>query len=764
MKLGDISMMSTRPIEQPRQRFSPSLRVISRPLATPMFSTLLLLSFTPGAAGALAPDPAIRAVTASSPIRLDGRLDEPCWAEADSITDFRQREPAEGAPASERTVVKLARDADALYVGVRAEDRDVRRIRASQLRRDADLEGDDTIMLLIDSFCRRRGAFVFETNPHGAMWDAEVGPEQDVDDNWDGIWFVATARDSAGWSAEFQIPFRTLRFHSAERVDFGYNVRRFIRRKNEEVLWRSFGRAQGLYQLQNEGAIVDLDELHRGLDLELRPYAMGRVEEGEHDLDGFQTTSGLTKGKFGVDAKLAPAPTLTTDLTYNTDFAQAEVDRQVINLTRFPTFFPEKRQFFLESNSFFNFGSQSSALLFYSRRIGLRDSVAVPLVAGARLYGRLRGWSLGGLDARTGSGDDANNFAVRVRRDLLERAYLGGIVTVRSGPGVAGYERAAGVDIDLPLVVDGKNLEPSAWVAATRKTGGSTPAAWKLATDYPNDQLDCFASVYRVSADFDPTLGFVDRSGVVATRGHVEFTPRPNRLSIRQLDFKLPIPSWEVLADEHGSLTHVSDWQSAVFEWRPLGGEFQSGDQFEVNIQRFLEALSDTFEIFHGVDVSPGHYWWSRGEIQYRTSPGRPLSANLTASVGDFYDGRNKELSLGATWRGGGHLILGADFTQDKARLPGGDFHARQAAMRVELAFTRAINLLVFGQYNIEDERADFYARLHWMPVIGDDVYMVWNSGYTTDPAARFKFPSRDALDRPLNGALMLKVVHRIAP
>src|SRR5216110_3388412 len=407
----------------------------------------------------------IRATAIPTAVTLDGKLDEPFWATADSIDDFRQREPLEGSPATERTVVKVARDAEALYIVVRCYDSNMRGVRASQLRRDADLSSDDNVRLLIDSFNDRRSAFVFATNPNGAMWDAQFSGVDDLNDNWNGVWEVAVSRDSAGWTAEFRIPLLALRFHAGTNPEFGFNVRRFIRRKNEEDLWRSYGRAQGFYRLNNEGTITDLGDLHRPHDLELYPYALGRAVETEHDSVGGETTGGYFGGKGGVDAKLGITPTLTTDVTVNTDFAQVETDQQVINLTRHPFFFPEKRQFFLESSGVLDLGTPGRVQLFYSRRVGLaKGGAPVPILAGGRVYGRLGPWRVGILDAQTGTGDNANDAVVRVQHDLLARAYIGAIATVHARPRGRGVERAGGLDLDLPLIIHGGNLEPKLWI------------------------------------------------------------------------------------------------------------------------------------------------------------------------------------------------------------------------------------------------------------------------------------------------------------
>lgn len=699
-------------------------------------------------------------------IRLDGDLDGPAWARADSIVDFRQREPAAGAPATERTVVKVLRDREALYVGVRAYDAAPAAIRASQLRRDADLSSDDNVTILIDSFHDRRSAFEFSTNPLGAMWDAQVAAWDVENTNWDGIWNVAVTRDALGWTAVFRIPFRTLRFHAGAGTTFGFNVRRFIRRKNEEDLWRSHGRTQGLTHLQNAGELAGLGQLDRRRDVDFRPYALARASQGAHDSAGTPLGRGAVDGKLGADAKLAISSTLTADLTANTDFAQVEVDQQVINLTRFPTFFPEKREFFLESSGLFDFGTEQRAQLFYSRRIGLTDSgTTVPILGGARLYGEAGGWTLGLLDARTGGEDGANDALVRVKHDLLERSYVGAIAMQRSGPGVHDLERAGGIDIDLPLVVRGQNVEPKFWLAATHvpDSASGTPIAWRLSTDYPNDLFDNFVSLYRIEAGFTPMLGFVRRTGIWETTGHVDFMPRPHALGVRQLDFEV-VPSWDIIAREPGSLARVRDWQTASFDWIPLGGSFESGDQFSIHVQRFLDAPAESFSIFRSTIVPPGRYWWTRGQVEYDLSPGRPVSGSAVVSWGGFYDGHDTQADLSATWRSGGHLILAANLTRSRVRLSTGHFTAIQTGSRLEYAFNTRTDLLAFIQFDDESARVDFDVRFHWIPIIGDDVFLVWNSGYTTDPAARFRFPDRHALARPLNGAFIVKVVHRLAP
>jgi len=697
-------------------------------------------------------------------VQLDGRLDESFWDTADSISEFRQREPDEGAPCTERTVLKVARDREALYVGVHAYDSDIHGVHATQLRRDADLDVDDYVMLLIDSFHDRRSGFVFRTNPNGAMWDAQFNGLDDANENWNGIWDVAVTRDSTGWTAEFRIPFRTLRFRRKRAGTFGFNAQRFIRRKNEVALWRGWGRTEGIYRLLYEGEVNGFDDLRRGRDLEIKPYALGRATATDHDALGNSLQSGGADGKAGVDAKLAITPTVTADLTVNTDFAQVEVDEQVINLTRLPTFFPEKREFFLESSSVFDFATPTRVQPFYSRRIGLSDSgQVVPILAGGRVYGKVGPWALGMLDVQTGEDDRANDLVVRVKHDLLDRSYVGGIATQRIPVGKRA-ERTAGLDVDLPLVVGGLNIEPSFWIMGSQAPGISGfPIAWRYGTDFPNDLFDNFISLYRIDSGFTPTLGFVQRTGIWETTSHIDFMPRPHVLGIRQLDLLFPIPSWDIIANESGSIFRSRDWQTAWFEWRPLGGDFQSGAHFEINIQRFFDAPADTFAIFRGATVPPDRYWWTRGELQYQMSSSHPLSLGSLLSWGNFYGGKNTELDLQADWRGGGHVILGATVSRSRVTLPSAQFTATLVTGRIEYAFNTRASFLGFAQYDNEDQRVDFNLRFHWIPRIGDDLFVVWNSGYTTDPTVPHRFPSFHTLGRPLNGALVVKAVHRFA-
>ncbi|HZI40682.1 MAG TPA: hypothetical protein VFD67_03245, partial [Gemmatimonadaceae bacterium] len=390
-----------------------------------------------------------------------------------------------------------------------------------------------------------------------------------------------------------------------------------------------------------------------------------------------------------------------------------------------------------------------------------------PILAGARVTGRAGPWTIGLIDARTGGLDQANDAVIRLKHDLLERSYIGAMLIDRAGPGVTANQRSAGLDVDLPLVVRGYNIEPSFWIAGTQNPDvRGTPLAWRYGTDFPNDLFDNFVSLYRIDSGYSPPLGFVRRVGIWETTGHIDYMPRPGVLGIRRLDFEAPIPSWDIIANVSSSPSTLADsktWQTATLTWQVLGGTLQSGDEFAASVLRLMDAPTEAFDIFRTTSIAQGRYWWTRGQLEYQTSLGRPFSVETVLGFGGLYDGRSVDASLNGSWRGGGHMILGLDVSRTEASLRSGHFVAMQTAGRLEYALSPRADFLSFVQFNNEDRRVDFNLRFHWIPLIGDDVYLVWNSGYTTDPGAAYRFPSARALSRSLNGAFVIKAVHRIS-
>jgi hypothetical protein len=728
---------------------------------TPARALVLVLWAAPAAAqsraplGGDSPDAVRLRRIAASPL-LDGVPDEPMWLAADSVTEFTQRDPDEGRPASERTVVRLLATEEGLWVGVWAYDRTPERIRRTQLRRDFDPDPDDVFCVVLDPQRDRRSGVLFCVNPNGAQLDGEIRSAEDADDNWNGVWDARARVGAWGWSAELLIPWQTLRYRRGED-SWGLNLARVIRHRNEEVEWRAWRRHQGLFFLEEAGRLTGLGELPRRGLLEARPYASATGQAASHDLDSLPSDTAPVyrrldaatgEAKLGFDGKLALAPTLTLDFTVNTDFAQVEADRQVVNLTRFPLFFPEKRPFFLEAADQFEFGQQERLQVFYSRRIGLGpEGEPIPIVAGARVTGRVGRERIGLLALRTGGDEDAVDVVARIKHDIFSRGFVGAIVTAQGGPGVPDTRRAAGVDLEVPTLLGGQNLVFAAFAASTwNGEGASRRTAWRVFVDYPNDWADNFLSVGRIEDGFDPALGFVRQSGVWRYIAAFRFFPRPrNSLGIRRLSL-MPI-RLDLTTDLDGEL------DNANYEIRPLGAEFQGGDEIELNLQRYQDAPRDSFEIFPGTVIQAGRYTWDRVELVVRTSPGRTLGFQLEADAGEYYSGTGVGLEAGFDLRVAPRLLANLELERQAARLAGGRFTVYAARLRLDYATSPRLNTTMFLQYDNESDRLAVNLRLHWIPRPGSDAYLVWNSAWPT--ALTGGVPWR----RPLQGGLVGKIV-----
>ncbi len=306
----------------------------------------------------------IQAFRLTETIKIDGLLNEPAWSHAQPATDFLQERPIEGALASERTEVRVLFDDKNVYFGVRAFDSDTSQINARDLVRDSDFPNDDKIEILLDTYHDRRNAFRFAVNPLGTQQDALITDEgRDINASWDGSWLSQGHIDATGYVVEIAIPLTTLRF--TEGIEsWGLNISRIIRRKDEKDLWTSWQRSFGLERVSQAGVLSGVEEIRRRRLREIKPYAS--------------------------------TPSLTAEFTVNPDFGQAEVDDQIVNLSRFSVFFPEKRDFFLENSGIFLFGRQGENQAFFTRRIGLTDNGApVPIDYGVKVTGKVGPYNIG---------------------------------------------------------------------------------------------------------------------------------------------------------------------------------------------------------------------------------------------------------------------------------------------------------------------------------------------------------------------------------
>ena len=668
----------------------------------------------------------------ASALRLDGRLNETAWRDAPVASGFRQQEPFEGEPATEATEIRVLFDDATLYVGVLARDRSPDEVIARILQRDKLMDvgfeemprfaGDDALVIVLDAFHDHRNAVVLGTNPNGAEFDALITDEgREFNIDWRGVWEVAAQRTPEGWSAEFAIPFRSLRFPEASEEPWGFNVYRIIRRKNEEVLWSSWSRSnEGFTRVSRAGHIHGLTDLPRaGLNVELKPYVLGGTT-GELDSSERLDTDGEID--IGLDAKYEVRPGLVLDATLNTDFAQVEVDDQQVNLTRFSLFFPEKRDFFLENAGVFEmgvrgvFGEPPPFLMFFSRRIGISEDGPIPVMGGLRLTGRAGRQTVGLINVVTDAKFDeprANHAIARVKRDIGESSYLGAMVTDRRS--TESWNSTGGLDWSF-WPSSTLNVQGFAAGTATRG-GGGEGAAYRLGVDYQTDLLGATARHLGVGPEATADLGFITRTDIQRTDLLLRLTPRPRVLGLRSLQFEL---GSNLVAGFSGGL---QDWQTSLF----VSPEWNTGDRMGFGIFRGSNKIDDAFDIGEGVIVSAGDYDANEFAFFASSTRNRAISLRSMAFLQSFFGGRVDTISNDLTATPNANLELTVGYTHNRVDVPTGSFTADLARLRVGYAFSTTLVANALLQYSEQDDELSVSVRINFIHRPGSDLFIVFN-------------------------------------
>jgi hypothetical protein len=673
---------------------------------------------------------------AAGKIEVDGALDDPAWGQAPQIGDILQREPKPEVPATERSDVRLLTDRDNLYVGVMCFDSEPDRVVGTQMARDADLDVDDSVAILLDTFHDRRNAFYFATNPAGALVDGLiVENSRNINLDWNAIWIVRTKRLPQGWSAEFAIPFKSLSFNPGQE-EWGFNFSRIIIRKIEEDRWASPRLDVEFTQVSEAGAIAGFARAEQGRGLDVRPFAVGRWIRDERGNSRFE-------GDIGGDAFYNITPGLRLTTTVNTDFAETEADNRQINLTRFPLLFPEKRGFFLENAGVFDFGRslvrQQEMIPFFSRRIGLLEGREVPILAGAKLTGKAGRFDLGALAIRTQQTpftEAKNYFVGRVKRNLFKQSYLGGIYTEgdplnpEAGRTIGGDARLATANF---LGTD-RNFAVDAYAIKTQRAGlKGDDTSFGVVASYPNDRWWGYVEARHVGRDFSPALGFVQRKAVDKFSTRIEFNPRPKKfLNVRQM-----FNEFQYTVYKRNDLGRVESWRLFT---APVNWEFNTGDRVEFNWVPTFERLFAPFEIADDVTLPVGDYRFTRYRAEFETAPKRFWEAQMTWWFGTYWSGRADEIQAELLFKFAPHIQAGISAEQTFARLPQGNFVARVWALRADYAFSPFFTIANFLQYDNESNNLGWQSRLRWILRPGNDLFFVVNQGWERDPAGGFRF------------------------
>ena len=685
--------------------------------------------------------PHIRAMRTSEPIKVDGRLDEPLWLKAEPATNFRMEKPKEGAPASERTEVRVLFDDRNIYFGIHAFDSEPDKINARELTRDANFANDDKIEILLDTSRDRRNAYRFAVNPLGTQQDALITDEgRFINLTWDAAWLSTGRIDADGYTVEIAIPLTTLRYKDG-LDSWGFNVARIIRRKNEENLWTSWQLAFGLERVSQAGELSGLAELHRPRLLEFKPYISGEWRQGA-PLIGRPGYDAGVRGTAGLEvARIGLTPSLTAEVTINPDFGQAEVDQQIINLSRFSVFFPERRDFFLENAGIFQFGREEINQLFFTRRIGLTaEGAPLPIDYGAKITGKIGHYNVGFLQVQTRklnsecrrldffiAGCDQQSFiprqqytVARVKRDLFKRSSIGAMFVNREGGIATKYNRGAGVDVDLNLT---DYWRVSGFLMSSATPGVQSSFLSGRATSYYEDKLFRSILVYEsIGKNYNPELGFIERGGIKQYFGQAAYKPRPRFLPfVQQMEFETQLEYYEDHNTRPGKLSTRQTELSWTTEFR------DSSFLFFRPVEDVTDVLTEPFEIRPGIIIPKGAYRFNRPRVSYTSNQSRRIVFIASEKWGDFYSGTRSETQAGLTIRPNPHLLIDLTNTYNRVRLPQGDFSTNLFGGRVSYNFSRRLLTSVFAQLNSAAQLSSLNCRLRYIFRPYSDLFVIYN-------------------------------------
>ena len=674
-------------------------------------------------------------------IEIDGDFNETDWQQAKPINRFVQTEPDEGVPITESTEVRILYDEKNIYFGFTCSSSHRDNIVANEMRRDAEnLRENDNVFILLDTYNDKRNGVFFRINPLGAMQDIALTNSGDSQNrSWDAVWDCRSKINDTHWTTEIAIPFSQLRFNRSDSMVWGANFGRTIRQKKEEATWVPVSRQYGSrskYRTANLGSLVGLAGITPSRRLEVLPYVLPGVNriEGDEGID--------SKFDIGLDLKYGLTSNLTADLTLNTDFAQVEADQEQVNLTRFSLYFPEKRPFFLEGAGLFDFGiprpsffNPPPLLLFYSRRIGLEEGYAIPIMGGSKITGKVGPYGIGLLnvltdefhtDSSVTDEDDivdlsrTNYSVLRVTRDLFSGSSIGAIAINKQDTDT--YNRAGGLDFAYRPndSIDVRGL----WARTYEEDVSGKNDAMYFGGTWRNSLLQ-FNGIYTfIGEDFNPEVGFVRRQGSRRFRGQMRFTPWPRKFGIRRI-FMGPEVDYILNQDDE-----LETREFSLTNWFQL----EQGSWINVEIRRTSEFLNEEFEIRDGVIIPIDDYDLTTFRTMIDTDEGRKISGRFGANYGTFFGGTNRGFDVQANFKPSGRLAFETQYQFNRVDLPNeAPFNVNIFGSRIVYSFTTTLFAKLFAQWNSDDEVISTNFLLNYIYRPGSDFYLVFNQIYDSD-------------------------------
>ena len=681
--------------------------------------------------------PRMSAQRISEEIRVDGILDEPVWQTVEPIRQLYQIQPDQGEPATEDSEIRIMYDDKKLYFGFIFYDSEMDKIVANDMRRDSPgLRSNDYGFLLLDTYNDRRNAVFFRFTPVGGMEDTAVSNSGgSLNTSWDIVWECRCRINEDNWAVEIAIPFSQLRFEKSDVMNWGLNFGREIARKQEIDAWNEAPKTYGglaKYRTAYFGTLEGLEGITPSRNLELLPYILPGAS--------YESSTEETEGVFdaGLDLKYGVTPNLTADLTINTDFAQVEADQEQVNLTRFSLFFPEQRPFFLEGASIFDVGIPRPSfrrppplLLFYSRRIGLAKGYAIPILGGAKMTGKVGPYGIGILNVLTNAFKDdefqigeppidepRTNYSVaRVNRDILAGSTVGGIFINKQD--VDAYNRTAGLDFSYRPTRE-INVQ-GLWSRTFEPDISGNSNAFFIGGDWRTNLFRLNGSYTDIGEDFNPEVGYIQRSDVRRFRGDASYTPWPDKFGIREIQIG---PEIDLVLTQDFHL----ETQEIIFDTQ---FEFVTGDDIGFQVQNTTENLARDFRI-QGVSIPVDDYNFTSFQVSARSSSSRMIGGEVQVEFGEFYSGTRRGILIDATARPTAKLSIEPFIEFNRITLPDEEFDANAFGGRISYSFSTTLFTKLFTQWSTDRDvlSANFLVNYIYRP--GSDFYLVFDQNYDT--------------------------------
>ncbi len=681
-------------------------------------------------------------------VLLDGILDEDVWQTAQPVTEFWQREPIENVPPTEKTEVRVLQDEEALYFGIMCYDSNPDGIVAMDMRRDAPLANDDYLGLYLDTYHDHRNFYYFSTNALGCRRDGIVTDARFYNTAWNGIWQAKARITEEGWSAEWRIPFSTLRFGGEQPMTWGLNFSRAIRRKQESARWapvsRELGHA-GTWRGEFFGQLTGIRTSSSYKRWEAEPYLLAGGE------NRFRPDSSEAKFNAGGDLSYDFTPNLRGSLSLRTDFAQVEADQEVINYSRFPLFFPEKRRFFLENSGLFNVGRDGEMMMFYSRRIGLVQGQEVPLLAAGKVSGRVGPYSVGVMNVQSentrlinddGSSSEmpsTNYSVIRVKRDLFSNSSIGTIFT-NSQSGSNNYSRLMGLDgnVWLTSFLKGEGLlartyNPSGKEGDVLGTGRLIFSKYNLDADVKYD---------AVGASFNPAMGFVLQNDLRRSSAEARYTHWINHRLVRNIAYQGTI-EYDTLYNHD----YLGKRQTAG-----LSVTLESADNIGYTLGTASERIYNPFTV-GPITITPGSYHNRTHQFLFESNASRPVSVVVDYQDMDYWAGDRRQLLVSNNIHPFANLSVDFIYTYNTVDHPAGSFDTATLSNRIFYAFSTEVFVKSYVQWNDLDKRFSFNFLGNYEYRPGSDIALVYN-----EIRDRFQSPHLAVRDR----ILMLKWTYNL--